>query len=293
MSAWAWREAVTRTRGKEIGRRDDIASGLQHAAADLVEFQALEQRLEIAFAEAIIALALDEFEEDRAQHVLREDLQQQALALGRGAVDQDAALAHFLDRLAMAGQALVDQVEIGVDGVLQTDTVGGQLVDGLVEVRAAQGDVLDAFAIIGLQEFLDLVELAVIALRFVQRDADLAARAGHRLREQAGDLALDVEIADLAEIEELLVELGPMRHPALEHIVGQVVEIGQAGRGLGDAVLPVGMEDEIDVIDGLVAIAVDQIEARAADAFDGGNGQLHRAGFLEDRLGAERLDRKS
>src|SRR5579859_4523176 len=288
MSAWAWREAVTRTRGKEIGRRDDIASGLQHAAADLVEFQALEQRLEIAFAEAIIALALDEFEEDRAQHVLREDLQQQALALGRGAVDQDAALAHFLDRLAMAGQALVDQVEIGVDGVLQTDTVGGQLVDGLVEVRAAQGDVLDAFAIIGLQEFLDLVELAVIALRFVQGNADLAARAGHRLREQAGDLALDVEIADLTEIEELLVELGPMRHAALEDIMGQMVEISEVGRSRRHPFLPVGMEMEIDVIDRmLVTIAVDQIEARPADALNGGNGQLHRARRLDDRLGAQ------
>src|ERR1700761_1962926 len=124
MSAWAWREAVPRTRGKEIGRREDIALRLQHAAADLVELQALEQRLEVAFAETVIALALDEFEEDRTQHVLREDLQQKALPFGRGAVDQDAALAHLLDRLAMAGQALVDQVEIGLDGVLQADTVG-------------------------------------------------------------------------------------------------------------------------------------------------------------------------
>src|ERR1700761_8963507 len=98
-----------------MGRRDDTALSLQHAAADLVELQDLEQRLEIALAEAVIALALDEFEEDRPEDILREDLQQQALALGRRAIDQDAALPHFLDRFAMAGQALVDQIEIGLD----------------------------------------------------------------------------------------------------------------------------------------------------------------------------------
>ena len=43
----------------------------------------LEQGLEVALAEALVALALDDLEEDRPDHVLGEDLQQQALALGR------------------------------------------------------------------------------------------------------------------------------------------------------------------------------------------------------------------
>ena len=60
-----------------------------------------------------------------------------------------------------------------------------------------------------------------------ERDADLAARAGHRLGEQAGTLALDVEVADLAEVEEPLVEIGPDRHPAAIHVVGQVVDVGE------------------------------------------------------------------
>ncbi len=63
-----------------------------HPAAHLVELDAFEQRLEIALAEAFVALALDDLEEDRADHILGEDLQQQALPLGRRAVDQDAAL---------------------------------------------------------------------------------------------------------------------------------------------------------------------------------------------------------
>src|SRR5437763_10464761 len=107
-----------------------LARGGDDAAADLVELDRLEQGLEIALAEALIALALDDLEEDRADHILGEDLEEQALAgLGR-AVDQDAALAHLLDRMAVAGHALVDHLVIGVGAVLEADAVGAQLIDG-------------------------------------------------------------------------------------------------------------------------------------------------------------------
>src|SRR5689334_20401816 len=96
-------------------RRACASARFQYAAADLVEFDRLEQGFEIAFAETLIALALDELEKNRADRVLAEDLQQQALTLARRAVDQDAALAQLLDRLAMPRQAFVDEVEIGFD----------------------------------------------------------------------------------------------------------------------------------------------------------------------------------
>ena len=64
----------------------------QHSAAHLIQLDRFEQRLEVAFAEAVVALALDDLEEDRPDDVLREDLQQQAFALARIAVDQDAPL---------------------------------------------------------------------------------------------------------------------------------------------------------------------------------------------------------
>ena len=73
----------------------------QHAAANLVFLDRFEQRLEIAFAEALVALALDDFEENRANHILGEDLQQQALAVGRRAVDEDAAFFELVSGLAM------------------------------------------------------------------------------------------------------------------------------------------------------------------------------------------------
>src|SRR3954462_1239597 len=88
-------------------RRDD-------AALYLVELDRFEQCFEIAFAEALIALALDDLEEDRADHIHGEDLKQQALSGLRRAVDQYLALPHLGDVVAVAWKALVDHVEIGV-----------------------------------------------------------------------------------------------------------------------------------------------------------------------------------
>ena len=64
------------------------SAALDDAAANLVELHRLEQRLEVALAESVVALALDELEEHRPELVLGEDLQQQ---LVRIAVDQDVA----------------------------------------------------------------------------------------------------------------------------------------------------------------------------------------------------------
>src|SRR5664279_2496484 len=89
---------------------------LQHAAPDLVFLDRLEQRLEIAFAKTVIALALDEFEKDRPDGVGGKDLQQH---LGKAAldhafaVDQDAVALQARDVFAMLRQPLVDLLEIG------------------------------------------------------------------------------------------------------------------------------------------------------------------------------------
>src|ERR1044071_6340439 len=86
-----------------------IRSGLRrdHAAPDLVELDRLEQGLEVALAEALVALALDQLEEDRADHVLGEDLQEQPLPLGRRAVHQDAVGLQPLQVLAVPRHAAV------------------------------------------------------------------------------------------------------------------------------------------------------------------------------------------
>src|SRR5690348_6501958 len=196
-------------------------SFLNHPAPHLVELDALEQCLEIALAEALVALALDDFEEDRADHILREDLQQQPLPLRRRAVHQDAALLEFRNALLVAFDALREKLVIRVGRVLERNSAAADDVHALVDVRGAERDVLDALALIFAEELLDL---ALVVLALVERDADLAARAGHGLREEAGDLPFDVEVANLAEVEELFVELGPDAHPAAVHVVREVVD---------------------------------------------------------------------
>ena len=66
---------------------------LKHAPPDLIFLNGLKQGAEITLAKAIVAFALDEFEEHRPDHVGREDLQQRTDMRAAGndfAVDQDA-----------------------------------------------------------------------------------------------------------------------------------------------------------------------------------------------------------
>src|SRR5262249_32528182 len=101
-----WRRGSDTRRGESFrsARRPLFSSSLQHAALDLVALERLEQRLEISFTETLVTLALDELEENRAQELLRKDLQQQPLVPpGGGAVEQDAACSQLLLVFAVAG----------------------------------------------------------------------------------------------------------------------------------------------------------------------------------------------
>jgi hypothetical protein len=81
--------------------------------------------------------------------------------------------------LAVAGQALVDQVVVGVGRVLEHDAGVAQATPPWRRCRRCQRDVLDALAVVEVQVLLDLA--LVVAAFLVDRDADLAAGAGHRL----------------------------------------------------------------------------------------------------------------
>src|SRR5207302_10199053 len=76
----------------------------QNAAAYLVELHRLEQRAEVALAEALVALPLDDLEEDRADHGLGEDLQEQPPA--GAAVQEDLALPQLFDRFAVIRKSI-------------------------------------------------------------------------------------------------------------------------------------------------------------------------------------------
>src|ERR1017187_6423375 len=95
-SAWAWREVSPSLCGREIQRRLIAAVLLfvrrQYAAGDLALLDRFEERAEIALAEALVALALNDLEEDRSDRGLSKDLQQQPPA--GSAVEQDAIGLH-------------------------------------------------------------------------------------------------------------------------------------------------------------------------------------------------------
>src|SRR5262245_30122086 len=84
---------------------------LQHAAPDLICLNRFEQRLEVALAEPVVTLALDELEENGSDRVGREQLQQD---LGLAArhhpfpVNQNAKLAQPPQRLAITRQSSLD-----------------------------------------------------------------------------------------------------------------------------------------------------------------------------------------
>jgi hypothetical protein len=96
-----------------VGRGGLLGSVADDPAADLVFLDRFEQRPEVALAKAFITLALDELEEDRPDHGLGEDLQQD---LGHAAVDhafavdQDAVFLHPVDRLVVAVNAVPREI---------------------------------------------------------------------------------------------------------------------------------------------------------------------------------------
>src|SRR5262249_46456438 len=109
-----------------------------------------------------------------------------------------------------------------------------------------------------------------IAGVLVDRNPDLAVWAGQRAREQAGGAALDVEEADLAEIEQLGVEAGPHIHAPAMDVVGEVIDVIEA-RARRPGVAP-AEPFELGIIGrALRAVAIDKIKYAAADPLDGGD----------------------
>src|SRR4029079_4585069 len=102
--------------------------------ADLVEFDGLEQCLEIALTETLVSLALDDLEEDRPDDVRGEDLQQDAFGVRAIAVDEDAPPAQLIDALVMSCDAFFHALVIGVGRVLELDAAAAQHVHRPVDV---------------------------------------------------------------------------------------------------------------------------------------------------------------
>src|ERR1700712_5308498 len=88
--------------------------GREYATTNLVTLDRFKQRLEVAFAETIVAFTLDEFEEHRPHQGFRENLQQQTLVARFGrTVQQNAPCLQLINRLAVVWQTAFEHFVIG------------------------------------------------------------------------------------------------------------------------------------------------------------------------------------
>src|ERR687886_1937048 len=146
------------------------SGGLQVAALGLLALDGLEQRLEVAVAEAARAVALDDLEEHRRAVAdrLGEDLQQVALVV---AVDEDALLAEVGELVDHLGDARGDLVVVGGRDRQELDAAVAQLGHGADDVARGYRDVLGAGALVELEVLVDL-RLALALGRLVDRELD-------------------------------------------------------------------------------------------------------------------------
>src|SRR6185503_21036270 len=155
-----------------------IRRGLEVAALGLLALQRLEQRLEVALAEAQRAVPLDELEEHGGAVAdrLGEDLQQVAVLV---AVDEHATRLQLLDRhphLADPRPELrVLVVRVGCGEEL--DALGPQHVDGAENVARGQREVLGAGAVVEVEVLVDLRALLADS-GLVERELHAVVAAG-------------------------------------------------------------------------------------------------------------------
>src|SRR6187200_772042 len=157
---------------------------LEVAAALLLALDGLEQRLEVAVAEAARAVALDDLEEDRRAVAdrLGEDLQQVALVV---AVDEDPEPLEVLEVLGDLADAVRRLVVVRVGRVEELDAARLELLDGLDDVARGDRDVLRARAAVVLEVLVDL-RLALALGRLVERELHAPVAVGDDLRHQRG-----------------------------------------------------------------------------------------------------------
>src|SRR5262245_42001117 len=117
-----------------------ITRGSNDTSADLVEFDGLEQGLEVSFAETFVALALDDLEEDRPDDIGGEDLQQNAFGVRAVAVDEDTPPPQLLEVFPVARDARVDAFVIGLGRVLESHFAAAQYIHRPVDVFGGECD---------------------------------------------------------------------------------------------------------------------------------------------------------
>ncbi len=149
--------------------------------------------------------------------------EQTRIAVLRGSIQQDATALQRLHWLAMARKPLFQHLIIGIGRRRGKRCAAGfQLIPTGNQIVTGKGNVLNALPIIEAQKFLNLTTTP--SAFFIQRNANFAIGRGHRARREARIFALNVKIADFAEVKDALIKAGPMVHSAAINIVRQVID---------------------------------------------------------------------
>src|ERR1700750_1057548 len=125
----------------------------KNPAPYLVQLNRLEQGTKITLTEAFVALALDDLEKNRANDILRENLQQHTIALAGIAIDENGPLLQRSQRLPIPDHAGLNALVIRIRRALESDLVGAQNVNRPINVIRSERNVLNPFALVLAQVF--------------------------------------------------------------------------------------------------------------------------------------------
>lgn len=211
----------------------------QISASLLFALDALEQRFDVALAEALVFVALNQLEEHRRSvlYEVREYLQQIArFSLGAVFVKVDQDL-QFLQSLQILFQhhARVLQLAANVAVVLRwhllkSHAARSELRDGVYNVRGVECYVLHASPAVEVDVLLVLTLLHVLQ-RFNQRHFDRFVRTRHDHRAQRGLARVDRVLAQRVQREHVIVPRDPRIQFALVLITYHVIDGVQTRAG--------------------------------------------------------------
>src|SRR3989454_2446966 len=202
---------------------------LEVAALGLLAFDGLEQRLEVAHAEAARPVPLDDLEEEGGPilHGPGEDLEEVALLV---AIGLDAQLLEGGDRDAHVADAVGQRRVVLVRQSEELDAVVTELANGPHDVLRPEGDVLGPRVQVPVEEFLDLA-LLLAGRGLVDGELDPPVAVGHDLRHQGAVLGMDhlvVVVDQLAEAEHVAVIGDVLVHLAQPDVADAVVDLEEA-----------------------------------------------------------------
>src|ERR1035437_3254387 len=198
---------------------------LKIAAAGLLGFDGLEQRLEVAFAESPASFSLNDLVKQRRTilHRFGKDLKEVPLLI---AVDKDSEIADGIEILRDLADTRRQHVVIDIRNAQELDSLGAQFQNGRNHVLGLQRNVLHARSAVGLQILVDLA-LALAGRRLVKGKFDGVRIVGHDNRHQGAVLGRDVLVVEADEAmksEDAAVVLGPVVHLAEFNITDHVID---------------------------------------------------------------------